>query len=70
MQIEQLLKSSIVKCFDTVYHESLASDSIKIEITGKDHIGDLTFVVFPYLKISKQKPEETAENIGNYIIMR
>lgn len=68
MQIEQLLKSSIVKCFDTVYHESLASDSIKIEITGKDHIGDLTFVVFPYLKISKQKPEETAENIGSYII--
>jgi arginyl-tRNA synthetase len=68
LQIEQLLKSSIVKCFDTVYHESLASDSIKIEITGKDHIGDLTFVVFPYLKISKQKPEETAENIGNYII--
>jgi len=68
LQIEQLIKLSIAKCFETVYRETLAADSIKMEITSKDHTGDLTFVVFPYLKISKKKPEETAETIGKFVI--
>lgn len=38
-----------------------------VEKTNKDFRGDYTFVVFPLLKMSKKKPEETATEIGEYL---
>ena len=36
--------------------------------TRKEFEGDLTLVVFPFLKASKKKPEETAQEIGDYLV--
>ena len=41
---------------------------IVIEDTNKDFQGDLTVVVFPLLKFSKKSPEQTAKEIGDYIL--
>ena len=41
---------------------------IVIENTNKDFQGDLTVVVFPLLKFSKKSPEQTAKEIGDYIL--
>ncbi|MCC7298323.1 MAG: arginine--tRNA ligase, partial [Bacteroidia bacterium] len=42
--------------------------TVKLEITNSDFEGDYTFVVFPLLRFSKKKPEETAEDIGNKLL--
>lgn len=67
MEIENILKNHIADSFKSLYGEATAQENIKLEITNKDHKGDYTFVVFPFLKLSKQKPEDTANSIGNYV---
>ena len=67
MNIELTLKSIIAGSLNELYSAALNTDEIKLELTNKDHIGDFTFVVFPYLKISKLKPEDTAAAIGKYV---
>ena len=67
MNIEPILKACISECFSKIYGTAVESDNIKLELTNKDHDGDLTFVVFPFLKVSKQKPEETADTIGRFV---
>ena len=67
MTIETTIKNLILQSFSSLYNETVKQEDIKLELTNKDHTGDFTFVVFPFLRISKQKPEETATNIGNFI---
>ncbi len=45
-------------------------DSIDLQDTRKDFEGDVTLVVFPFLRASKKKPEDTAEEIGNALVAR
>ncbi len=68
MDIEHILRNLIRESFASLFNEDIDSESIKLEVTNKDHRGDLTFVVFPFLKISKTSPEVTAEKIGNYVV--
>ncbi len=67
LTIEQTIKTAIAQSFSLLYNEAMKPEDIKLELTNKDHTGDFTFVVFPFLRISKQKPEETAANIGNFV---
>lgn len=67
MEIEIILKKHIAQSFIKLYNESIIEDSLKLEVTSKDHRGDYTFVVFPFLRISKSNPENTAKDIGNFI---
>ena len=61
--VKDSIKESVLKFLD-------ASESVKIVIedTNKDFQGDLTVVVFPLLKYSKKSPEQTAKEIGNYLL--
>lgn len=45
----------------------LSDANISFEQTNSKFDGDITFVVFPYLKYSKKRPEDTAKEIGDYI---
>ena len=45
----------------------LSDTNISFEQTNSKFDGDITFVVFPYLKYSKKRPEDTAKEIGDYI---
>src|SRR4051812_11313575 len=65
MDIEQKLKEKTIEALQSLYGAS--PDKITFEKTNPDFTGDLTLVVFNFLKISKKKPEETATEIGNYL---
>ena len=65
MNIEQKLTEKTAEALQSLYTAS--SDKIAFEKTNPDFVGDLTLVVFNFLKISKKKPEETATEIGNYL---
>lgn len=64
--IEQLIQTQIASALQSLYGVSDAN--VITEPTKEDFEGDLTFVVFPYLKQSKKGPEQTAKEIGEYLV--
>lgn len=65
MTIEQKLSEKTIAALQSLYGSSV--ENITFEKTNPSFKGDLTLVVFNFLKISKKKPEETANDIGNYL---
>lgn len=65
MNLEQKLTEKTAEALQSLYGAS--SDKIAFEKTNPDFTGDLTLVVFNFAKISKKKPEDTANDIGNYL---
>ena len=63
--IEEILKQEIEKCLSELY--SATKQSIQFQKTRKDFEGDITLVVFPLLRVSEKGPEQTAEQIGEYL---
>jgi arginyl-tRNA synthetase len=67
MDIQKLLKETTAKAIKSLYSADANLDQITFSTTRKEFVGDFTLVVFPFLKISKQKPEDTAAAIGAYL---
>ena len=65
MNIEKKLAEKTIEALKSLYGAVL--EKIVFEKTNPDFQGDLTLVVFNFLKISKKKPEDTATEIGNYL---
>ncbi len=63
--IEQILKVAIAQCLSELY--AADEQNIQFQKTRKEFGGDITLVVFPILSSSKKSPEQTAEEIGNYL---
>ena len=55
MDIQKLLKDTTAKAIKTLYSADANLDQITFSTTRKEFVGDFTLVVFPFLKISKQK---------------
>ena len=67
MQIEEFIRSTISEGFAELFNASTDAANIRLEATNPDFKGDFTFVTFPYLRISKKSPEQTASDLGNYL---
>jgi len=67
MKIENCLQSDIVKALKELYGIDLAEDGIQLQKTKKEFKGHFTLVVFPFLKMSRKNPEQTAEEIGGWL---
>ena len=67
MIIEQQLIQSIVSGIKCLYNTEMSTDRIQLQKTKKEFLGHLTLVVFPFLRISKKSPEQTAQEIGEYL---
>ena len=67
MNIEQLLSQSVASGIKCLYGTSVSGDQIQLQKTKKEFQGHLTLVVFPFLRISKKPPEQTAQEIGEYL---
>jgi arginyl-tRNA synthetase len=68
MNIQNFLEITISTVIEKVYGVKPDSAQVQIQVTKREFEGDFTLVVFPLLKLSKQKPEETAKAIGNYMV--
>ncbi|MBI1222896.1 MAG: arginine--tRNA ligase [Bacteroidetes bacterium] len=66
MKIEIHLKEQLQLAFRELYQEEI--ESPKLDKTRPEFEGDYTLVVFPYLRQSKTGPEQTAQNLGNWIL--
>lgn len=67
MFIEQIIKDEICKAVSSIYGHEVLPESVQLQNTRKDVEGDLTVVVFPFLRYSRKSPEETAKDLGNYL---
>lgn len=63
--IEQLLHTAVEKALQSLY--GAEEQSIQFQKTRKDFDGDITLVVFPFLRVSKKGPEQTADELGQYL---
>ena len=63
--IEQLLHTAVEKALQSLY--GVEGQSIQFQKTRKDFDGDITLVVFPFLRASKKEPEQTAEELGQHL---
>ena len=67
MNIEQTLANGVVNAIKALYGTDFNAEKIQLQKTRKEFEGDYTVVVFPFLAISKKRPEETAQEIGLFI---
>lgn len=67
MKIEDKLTESILTGIKTLYNQEVPAKMVQLQKTKKEFEGHLTLVVFPFLKISKKGPEQTAQEIGEYL---
>ena len=67
MNIEKALCSSVIKAVKELYGQNVPEKMVQLQKTKREFEGHLTLVVFPFLKISHKKPEETAEDLGRWL---
>jgi arginyl-tRNA synthetase len=67
MNIEYILQESLSEAFASLFNYTLPPEEIKLQPTNREFNGTHTFIIFPYLKITRRKPEETGELIGSYL---
>lgn len=68
MVIEQQIASTIVSGIKELYGTETDKAQIQLGKTKKEFKGHLTLVVFPFLKISRKSPEQTAQDLGKYLL--
>ena len=67
MKIESIISNSVIDAVKALYGQEVVPKMVQIQKTKQEFEGNLTLVVFPFLKISKKKPEDTAQEIGQYL---
>ncbi|MBQ7877918.1 MAG: arginine--tRNA ligase [Bacteroidaceae bacterium] len=67
MNIEITLTESIIAAIKALYNTDYDSEKIQLQKTRKEFEGDFTLVVFPFLSLSRKRPEETAQEIGEFL---
>ena len=67
MKIENIIAQSVVKGIKALYGQDVPAAQVQLQKTKKEFEGHLTLVVFSFLRTSKKSPEQTAQEIGEYL---
>lgn len=65
--MENLIKSNILANSEALFGVKIEENTIQFQKTRKDVAGDLTLVIFPFVKLLKTSPAEAGEKIGKFI---
>ncbi|MEJ6735875.1 MAG: arginine--tRNA ligase [Flavobacteriales bacterium] len=65
--MENILIKKVVEGIAHLYGADVDVKQVQVQKTRKEFDGDLTVVVFPFLRASKKGPEQTAEDLGVFI---
>ncbi|MFR2731920.1 arginine--tRNA ligase [Hoylesella buccalis] len=68
MKIENQIASSVITSVKELYGQDVPLSMVQLQKTKSNFEGNLTLVVFPFLKMSRQKPEDTAQAIGELLV--
>ena len=67
MKIESMIVTAALQAVKDLYGQDVPEKMVQLQKTRQDFEGHLTLVVFPFLKISHKKPEDTAQELGQYL---
>ena len=67
MKIEDKLVASVISGLKALYGQEVPEKMVQMQKTKKEFEGHLTLVVFPFLKMSRKGPEQTAQENGEYL---
>ena len=67
MNIESQIMNAAIEAVKALYGQDVPEKMVQLQKTRSEFEGNLTLVVFPFLKISKKSPEQTAQEIGQYL---
>ena len=67
MNVENKITASVIDGIKTLYGQDVTAAQVQLQKTKKEFEGHLTLVVFPFLKMSRKGPEQTAQEIGEYL---
>ena len=68
MSIETAISSAVMSAIKQLYGQDVPEKMVQLQKTRSEFEGNLTLVVFPFLKMSKKKPEDTAQEIGDFLV--
>ena len=66
--MEQKITAAVITAIKELYGQDISEKQAALQKTRSEFEGNLTLVVFPFLKLSGKKPEETAEEIGQWLV--
>ena len=67
MKIESPICGSVINAVKELYGQDVPEKMVQLQKTRSDFEGNLTLVVFPFLRMSKKAPEQTAQEIGEFL---
>jgi len=67
MNIETIIQKATIEAVKTLYGAEVNENQVQVQNTRKEVSGDITIVVFPFLRLSRKSPELTAEDLGTYL---
>lgn len=67
MSVVQSIRTAAVAAIKSLYNQDIALADVSINVTKPEFQGEYTIVVFPFTKFSRQKPDDTAQNIGTWL---
>ena len=65
MQLQKILSKNVIEAFDKLF--DVGVENIEFQPTKKEFEGDITIVIFPFVKLLKQNPKEIAEKLGEHL---
>ncbi len=68
MEISTKIAQATVAAIKELYGQDVKAETIQLQETRPEFEGNVTLVVFPFLRMSKKRPEETGEEIGQYLV--
>ena len=68
MEIADKILHAVRAGVEELYGQSVGEGVLQLQATRPEFEGQLTLVVFPLLRISRKKPEDTAREIGEYLV--
>lgn len=67
MKLEIKLQEAVIKAIASLYGQTVTGDQLTLQTTKKEFEGHYALVVFPFLRMSKKSPEQTAQEIGEWL---
>lgn len=68
MNIDKTIASLVADAIEKLYNQTIEPEQIQLQTTKKEFEGDITVVIFPFVKMARKLPEQTGEEIGNYLL--
>ncbi len=67
MNLELTIQNAVIDAVKALYQTDVTAEQVQIQKTKKEFEGDVTVVIFPFVKMARKSPEATGQEIGEYI---